>query len=189
MSRRPDIAVFDTETTGLTLHPDADPTKQPRCIEFGGVILSGETGEVKAERNWLIDPGEDITEEITKITGITTDQVRGQPSFQQRLPDIIEFFLMAGAVMAHNLPFDKAIIHGEFFRIFPGAPRDQSPIWWPKRGLCTVGVYKESWGRNPRLIELYPAVLGKPLEQTHRALDDVKALVEIIQAERLWELV
>jgi len=38
------------------------------------------------------------------------------------------------------------------------------------------------------MLELYEAVLGKPLAQTHRALDDVKALVEIIQAEALWEV-
>jgi hypothetical protein len=37
-------------------------------------------------------------------------------------------------------------------------------------------------------LELYEAVIGKPLAQTHRALDDVAALVEIIVKEKLWEV-
>jgi DNA polymerase III epsilon subunit-like protein len=31
--------------------------------------------------------------------------------------------------------------------------------------------------------------MGKPLAQTHRALDDVLALVEIFQKELLWQVV
>lgn len=180
---RPYIAVFDTETTGLTLHPEADLRKQPKCIEFGGVILSGKTGKVIHEVNWLIWPCEDVTEEITKITGITNEQLAGQPTFGESWPRIAEFFTRAGAVMAHNLPFDKAMIQNDCKR------NDIVLDCWPKIELCTVGVYKESWGRNPRLKELYPAVTGKTFEQKHRALDDVMHLVEIIQHDGLWELV
>ena len=83
-------------------------------------------------------------------------------------------------MVAHNLPFDKAIIRGELARCgiedFP----------WPERELCTVGLHRDAWGRNPRLVELYESVMGKPLAQTHRALDDANALVEIIQKEELW---
>jgi hypothetical protein len=59
---------------------------------------------------------------------------------------------------------------------------------WPEIELCTVGLHKDDWGRNPKLIELYAATMGKPLAQTHRALDDVMALVEIIQKAELWRL-
>lgn len=191
---RPDIAVFDTETTGLTLHPDADLHKTPRCIEFGGVILSGKTGEIIHECNWLIDPEEDITEEITKITGITTADVRGQPTFAELLPEIARYFRKAGAVVAHNLPFDKSIIEGECLRILRSTVGDTQAneanmLWWPHQELCTVGLYREQWGRHVKMTQLYEHILGKPLAQTHRALDDVKALVEIIQHERLWELI
>lgn len=191
---RPDIAVFDTETTGLTLHPDADWRKTPRCIEFGGVILSGRDGSIIHECNWLIDPGEPIPEDASKINGIRDADVAGQPSFAARLRDIASYFRKAGAVMAHNLPFDKAIITGECLRILRSTVGDTQAseanmLFWPHTELCTVGLYREEWGRHVKLQELYPHVLGRPLAQTHRALDDVKALVEIIQHERLWELV
>lgn len=177
------IILIDWETTGLTLHPDAPVHKQPKAIEFGGIALDPATGAVVRELSQLINPGEPVSAEITKITGITNEQLVGQPTFAEFLPQLREFFLGGTCTVAHNLPFDKSILMHELKRLgvtdFP----------WPERELCTVGVYKDSWGRNPRLIELYPAVMGKPLEQTHRALDDVRALVEIFQKEQLWQLI
>ena len=177
------IIVLDWETTGLTLHPDAPVNKQPRAIEFGGVAIDPDTGAVVRELSQLINPGEPISAEITKITGITNDQLVGQPTFKEFLPLLREFFAGATCAIAHNLPFDKSILMFELKRAgitdFP----------WPDGELCTVGVYKDTWGRNPRLIELYPAITGKPFEQKHRALDDVMHLVEIIQKEELWQLI
>lgn len=173
------ILVFDTETTGLTLHPDAPVSKQPKMIEFGGILLDRQ-GRIVEEASILINPGEPLTPEITKITGITDADLIDAVDFDGALPQLRRIFAEATTVMAHNLPFDKAIVRGELAR------RDILDFPWPQRELCTVGLYKDQWGRNPRLLELYEAVLGKPLAQTHRALDDVKALVEIIQAEELW---
>jgi DNA polymerase III epsilon subunit-like protein len=173
------IVVFDTETTGLTLHPDAPLEKQPRIIEFGGVLLDPSNGQIVEECSIMIDPGEEITPEITKITGITNDDVRGAPKFVDALPQLRRFFAEGTAVMAHNLPFDKAMMRAELMRC------DCRDFPWPAVELCTVGLYKEDWGRNPKLTELYEHVMGKKLAQTHRALDDVKALVEIVQSAEL----
>lgn len=174
--------VFDTETTGLTLHPDADVRKQPKVIEFGAMLISLDDGSIAEEANIMINPGEQITDEITGITGITNDDLKDALTFEQALPQIRRLFEAAACVVAHNLPFDRALIRGELAR------RDLSEFPWPGREVCTVALYREEWGKNPRLTELYEAVMGKPLEQTHRALDDVRALVEIIQKEELWRL-
>lgn len=184
MTGAPLMLVFDTETTGLTLHPDADQRKQPKIIEFGGALLDMRTGEVVDTYSQVIDPGEAVTEEITKITGITNAMFDGMPTLLGYSDTLLEAFSRAAAVAAHNLPFDKAMIMNDLRRI--GRVHE---LPWPRSELCTVGVFKERWGRNPRLIELYEAVIGKPFEQKHRALDDVMHLVEIIQQERLWELV
>ena len=175
------IIVFDTETTGLTLHPDAPLSKQPKIIEFGAVIL--ERGEVVEEASILINPLEPLTPEIIKITGLTDDDLKGQPPFVDHLPYLSELFYSCGHVMAHNLPFDRAMILNEAARI-----PSSIPFPWPERETCTVGLYREQWGRNPKLLQLYEDIMGKPLTQTHRALDDVRALVEIIQEEELWAL-
>lgn len=184
------LLVFDTETTGLTLHPNAPLSKQPKIIEFGAIILLN--GEVEEEISFLIDPREILTEEIVKITGITDKDLVGQPSFAARAPELAELFGRCGACAAHNLPFDEAMMMNELRRFDliadPLRPAPSETFPWPARKMCTVGMYKEQWGRNPRLVELYADIMGKPLAQTHRALGDVKALVEIIQEEELWAL-
>jgi DNA polymerase III subunit alpha, Gram-positive type len=172
--------VFDTETTGLTLHPDAPLSKQPKIIELGAALLD-RNGQVVDTFSQLIHPGEDVTEEITKITGITNADLKDAPTFAQVVPQVQAFFARGSAVFAHNLPFDRAMIRNECARHGVTVP-------WPQQEFCTVGIMKEQWGRNPKLTELYEFATGRPLPQTHRALDDVLALVEAIVALDLHTL-
>jgi ATP-dependent DNA helicase DinG len=172
------VLVFDTETTGLTLHPEAPLAKQPKIIELGAALLN-ERGEVVETLSQLLHPGEDITDEITRITGITNGDLVGAPTFKDALPQMRHIFEQAFAVFAHNLPFDRAMIRNDLARI------DCLDFPWPAQEYCTVGLHKDQWGRNPKLTELYEFTLNKPLPQTHRALDDVMALVEIVLALEL----
>jgi DNA polymerase-3 subunit epsilon len=178
------IVVFDTETTGLPLHMKAPLHKQPKIIELGAVLLSRETGEIVGEYNQLIHPGEEVSAEITKITGITNEQLRGQPTFHEVLPRLHDFFRQADTVFCHNTSFDKKMLHFAVQRCGPLVPA----FPWPEREFCTVELYQKQYGKRPKMLELYEHVLGKPLAQTHRALDDVKALVEIIVKEELYKL-
>jgi DNA polymerase III epsilon subunit-like protein len=178
MTSEPLILVFDTETTGLTLHPEAPLDKQPKIIELGAALVNRH-GVVVETLSQLVHPGEEITAEITKITGITNADLVGAPRFGECLPQLRHIFGQACAVFAHNLPFDKALLHYDLARCgaveFP----------WPGVELCTVGLHRGAWGRNPKLTELYEHTLGRPLPQTHRALDDVLALVEVVVALEL----
>lgn len=173
--------VFDWETTGLLLHAAAPLELQPRAIEFGGVLVGGD-GRVLAEFGSLIDPGEQITAEITKITGITNDDLRAAPRFAGVLPRIKELFAAADLMIAHNLSFDMTILQLELRRhaALEGFP-------WPSASLCTVEAFAPLWGRRPKLTELYLHVMDRPLAQTHRALDDVRALAEIVVKEGLHQ--
>lgn len=175
------LVVFDTETTGLPLHPDAPLEKQPKIIELGAALLD-ENGTVVDTFQQLLHPGEDITDEITKITGITNDQLKDQPKFVDVLPQLREFFGRGFAVFAHNLPFDKKLLQFDLKR----ASCEDFP--WPEQEYCTIGLHRSIWGRNMKMTDLYEYALKKPLPQTHRALDDVLALVEIIQALELHKL-
>lgn len=180
------VIIFDTETTGLTLAPSVPLSRQPRIIEFAAVIVNTETGARLYEESFLINPGELVSEEITKITGITNDQLASAPPMHVAWPKISSAFARADAVIAHNLPFDKTMIRNDYLRL---PPDDESfpSLPWPEIELCTVAAYAHEFGYNPKLTELYQLKVGKKLAQTHRALDDVNALVEIFFAERLWE--
>lgn len=171
--------VFDTETTGLPLHAGADLRLQPQCIEFGAVLLDA-SGQAAEEVSILIDPGCALPAEIVKITGITDADLLGADSFAQALPKIEAVFAKASVGIAHNLAFDKSIIEFELARL----GRPEFP--WPRQLLCTVEETMAEWGRRPKMKELYEATLGRPLAQTHRALDDAKALAEIVVALGLF---
>lgn len=172
-------AVFDTETTGLTLPSSAPLEKQPKVIELGIALVEG--GKIIGEGNWLINPGEPISAVITKITGINDAKVAASPCFREVWNGEAQYMLRnAGAVVAHNLPFDKALIDYECMRL-NDAPFDG----WPKIQVCSVQEFAHLFGHRPKLTDLYKHFTGKDLAQTHRALDDVKALVEALLASEL----
>lgn len=164
--------VFDTETTGLPYHPSAKLSAQPRIIEFAAVVVD-EEGRRLDETVVLLDPAEKLEAVITKITGLTDADLRGKPSFADAFPALREFFEECDFMIAHNLPFDRKMVALEL-------ERAGLELRWPA-GICTVQENAERWGRRPRLLELYEEVVGEPLDQTHRALDDVEALVEVCQ--------
>jgi DNA polymerase-3 subunit epsilon len=179
-ARQKRVLVFDTETTGL-LKPDACAlADQPKIIEIALVELRA--GAVYDKRSWLINPGEAITEEITKITGLKNEDLEGKPSFAQLLPEIADFFLGAEAVIAHNLPFDRGMLVNELRRL-----NAEFSFPYPPKQICTVQAFMHVTGKRMRQIELYQHVMGKPLAQTHRALDDAMALTEIVLTSGLIE--
>jgi DNA polymerase III subunit epsilon len=168
--------VVDTETTGLLMPRTADINKQPRIIELA--IMRLEDGKIVSEHEWLIDPECEITPEITKITGITNEMIRGMPKFRELLGEIEAAFGGADTFIAHNAPFDKGMIEVELER----CARTGFP--WPETTLCTVQENFHRKGRRLKLTELYEIVTGQKLAQTHRALDDVRALAEIVMKGR-----
>jgi DNA polymerase III epsilon subunit-like protein len=172
--------VFDTETTGLILPNVADLEKQPRIIEFALSSLDREYNII-SDHVWLINPGIPLTEEITKITGLTDSDLKDKPSFIEVLPEIAAVVRQQDRIIAHNCPFDHGMLVNELKRLglefkFP----------YPMEWVCTVQLANELiYGRRARMIELYKDTMGRELNQTHRALDDVHALVEIVR-ERRW---
>src|SRR5690606_34901810 len=72
-------------------------------IEIGAVRVVD--GEVVDEFSQLIDPGFNIPHFITSITGITTEQVAGQPKIEQVLPRI-KALVGDAPLIGHNINFD-----------------------------------------------------------------------------------
>lgn len=171
--------VYDNETTGLLKPQVSDLSQQPKIIEFA-VVCIDQSYERISEHSWLIYPGEEITPEITKITGLTNADLLGKPRFIEVLPEIEDVFIGKHRLMAHNLPFDMGMLTNELTRV-----NRQFAFPYPPNQLCTVQLGADLiYGRRAKMTELYQDTMGKPLAQTHRALDDVNALVEIISARR-----
>lgn len=173
------IIIFDTETTGLPLPLAAPLEKQPKIIELGLVIV--ENGEAVETHNWLVNPGEQITEQITKITGITNEELVDQPRFVDIAERVSAIFADADIAIAHNAPFDTKLVNFEYARL-------GVEFKWPPEIICTVQEFKHVIGKRPKLTELYQHFVGQELAQTHRAIDDAMALFDAIKAANFFEM-
>lgn len=166
------FAVFDFETTGLTVHPKANLGQQPRAIEFGGIITDGV--EILDQLEFLCNPGIALEEIITKITGLTNADLDNEPFFVEFIDALDSFFAGSDVAIAHNLSFDSAIMTYDCRRV--GRELQN----FPKIMCCTVEQTMHQFGRRMKLQDLYEMYCG-PYVQKHRALDDVKLLHELCQ--------
>jgi DNA polymerase III epsilon subunit-like protein len=173
-------AIIDLETTGLLMHPRAKPRTQPRCIEFGAVVID-ENGQQLDTKELLIYPEQKLEPIITKITGLADEDLRGKPVFAEVAAEISELINGCDVAIAHNLPFDKGVLDWEFELI--GFDHR-----WPEILLCTVQENVPVYGYRIKLKDLYKEVTGNVWTQQHRALDDCQALAEIVIHEGYLEL-
>ena len=171
------IAVIDTETTGFVLPSVSDLDKQPRIIELGVAIIELSEGNFVriGEYNWIINPGNlPLPDVITKITGIKTEDLQDKLSFKDQLPEILKVLKGCTHMIAHNAPFDTALLRFDLERA------GVADYVWPENIICSVQEYVPVYGRRMNLKDLYEAIVGNKLQQTHRAIDDVMALCDIL---------
>lgn len=167
------IVFFDTETTGLLKPAANDVSKQPHIIEICAMKFTDDM-ELVDEYSALIKPPVPISDEITKITKITNEDLKDAKTFALCYSDIGALFTGAHTMVAHNLGFDRSMLANELIRIdrlirFP----------WPMRHICTVERSMSYEGRRLNLTKLHKLATGKEtIEGAHRAKTDVLALVE-----------
>ena len=162
---RPDerlAVIVDTETTGLNVHKD-------QAIELGMVAFTyGEDDAVLSVIDTMSGfqaPSEPISREITELTGITNDMVRGM-AFD--VEAIERFIAPASLVIAHNAAFDRPFCE----RI--------SPIFADKAWACSANeVSWRSLGFDGTKLSYLIAQAGY-FHDGHRALDDSIALFQVL---------
>lgn len=169
---RKKFAVYDNETTGLTVHPKASITLQPRIIEFAGIITDGV--EILDEIEFICNPDQAIEEIITKITGLKNEDLQDKPPFVEFVPQVAAFFAQADVAVAHNLSFDRSLLEYDLKR----SGLMLSDINFPSILCCTVEQTMHQFGRRMKLSELYQLYVGEYV-QKHRAMDDIRLLNQI----------
>ncbi len=171
------IVAIDLETTGR--EPSED-----RIIEVGVVRFEG--GQVVARSGWLVDPQCPIPERVREITGIGDDDVRGQPTFADRLPDLLT--VLQGAVpLAYNAAFDRGFLHAEAARLTGALPQGEAlppALRAQVRWLDPLVWVRELLARDIPRKRLGDACafLGVPLQNAHRAADDAEAAGRVLFA-------
>lgn len=161
--------IFDTETTALIQNGTIALEQQPFVIEFYGNTVDLATGEVIGDLHKVIKPPHPISEEISKITGLTNSDLEGQPKFAIVAGAIRAFLENSPIVIAHNLSFDIEIINFEFTR------NGGRLVNWPRQ-ICTVEQTVHLLGKRLTLTNMHQHLFERPFPDAHRARPDVEAL-------------
>ena len=156
-----EFIVFDLETTGLS-------PLSCKITEIGAVKIKGD--KVLDVFNTFVDPECHIPENITELTGITDDMVKGAPSQEEAVRAFLDF---AGdrLLIAHNASFDTGFIR---------TACDQFKIPFENAYLDTVALSRHV---NPELKKHKLNILAEYFElgdfNHHRACDDAEVLARI----------
>lgn len=153
------VAIIDTETTGID-------TESCEIIELGYMLVNfdskGRFYDVK-RFNQLNEPSEPISEEITKVTGITNEELKGQSiDWNVVLSDMEK----ADLIVAHNAGFDRPVVE-RYLDIFT-----------QKRWGCSMAMinYLDLFDVGSRSQEFLLFKVAQSYYSAHRAIDDVNAL-------------
>lgn len=152
------IAFVDIETTGCSLRHD-------RIIEIGVVKIS--KGRKIKEFSTLLNPQRYLPQEITRLTGIRSEELENAPTFRQ-IKDELQELLRDSVFVAHNVRFDYGFLRHEF---------KKENMSFISRHFCTVKLSKYLYPRHRRhnldsIIERF----GFSCERRHRAFDDANVL-------------
>ncbi|MDH5605944.1 MAG: exonuclease domain-containing protein [Anaerolineae bacterium] len=153
------IVALDLETTGLDPHKDA-------ITEIGAVRFND--NRIEDEFTTLINPQRPIPAFITKLTGITNAMVRNAPTFEEILPDLVEF-VGDSPVLGHNVKFDLGFLRARGICKYNEAldTYDMASVLMPDAGRYNLSALGQ------QLDILLPA--------THRAMDDAKVTHAVYQ--------
>lgn len=164
MSVLPSVMTFvDVETTGTS-------ARYGRVIEVG--VLRVENGKVTKKYESLIDPQIRLDPFITRLTGITSEDLESAPTFRDVKDTLLDLF--DGAVfVAHNARFDHSFLKNEFERYGVEFRIDK---------LDTVRFARQLFpGLRSYSLENLITNLHIPVTKRHRAFEDARVLVKLYE--------
>ena len=159
----------DCETTGFSPEHDAviELALLPFTYTLAGTVVEVLHDEAQAHRN---DPGRPLPAEITHLTGLMDDNVRGERIDVEAARALIE---RSGLIVAHNARFDRPFVE----RVLPAA---RARPW-----ACTrAEVPWVSEGFASQALHCLLCAYGVFARDRHRALADCEAGVWLL-AQRL----
>ena len=159
------VLVLDTETTGLD-------HRQERVIELAMLSVLVDTatglpvGPVTVFEAFE-DPGKPIPAQITEITGISDDDVRGQRIDDAQVQALVG---AADVVVAHNAAFDRPFVEARW------------PVFADKAWACSfAGMDWKAQGSGSAKLEFLASESGW-FYDAHRAQVDCHALLQVLTA-------
>ena len=167
------VVFFDTETTGLE-------AESCQIIELAAIrVEKTERGTLRmadsADVFVKLPEGERIPQKIVELTGITDEQLKNEGITEAEAAARFTELISGGRVLlvAHNAQFDACFLRG----LLRG--QKVGRIDW----LDSLTVYKDRRAYPHKLANAIIAYdLTDKVQNSHRAIDDVLALFEVLKA-------
>ena len=159
------VVILDTETTGL----DAATCD---IIELAmlSVLVDRETGMPVgsvSEFDSFEEPRAPISKEVTALTGITDEMVRGKRIDNEM---VAQFLDQADLIVAHNASFDRPFVEARL------------PVFSHQAWNCSLAGI--DWKKTEKMgaagLEFLACFKGKFFYEAHRALTDCHALLNVL---------
>ena len=169
------LFLFDTETTGLQYNRD-------EIIEFAAVVLERKDGKVIVTEEYdeliTLSPGGFVPAQIEALTGISNQDIRERGIPKTRVCcDIARMVAGNTLLLAYNAHFDLSFLF--YLLLREGDPT----ILRGKDKLDLLTVYKDRRSYPHKLCNAIDAYgLSGQVVNSHRAVDDVLATVEVMKA-------
>lgn len=170
--KRP-IIFFDLEATGV------DPAKD-RIVELALVKIMPDGRRDKYTKR--VNPGVPIPPEVTKIHGISDEDVKNAPTFKQIAHSLFDWMRGADLAGYNSSKYDLPLLAEEFLRA--GVQVD-----FTERHMIDVQqIFFKMEART--LSAAYSFYCQKELENAHSAEADINATIDVLEAqlERYAEL-
>ena len=169
------LIFFDTETSGLDC-------RSCKIIELAMLVV--EDGKIIEEYDEFINIGERIDYRIINLTGITNDMLIDEGIYEDVVAKDIKDRLSPGTLMvAHNCQFDLSFVYNLLKRHYPyEADEIVKNVNW----LDTLTVLRDRKAYPHKFTDAL-RYYGISQINSHRAIDDAKALYEVylaMKAER-----
>ncbi len=153
--------VLDIETTGFSAVND-------KITEFGMIKIKN--GEIVDTFESFVNPQIPIPDRITEVTHITDDMVKDAPIIDDIMKDVLDF-IGDYPIVAHNANFDMGFI------------RYNAKNLGYEVNNIVIDTLQISRDLYPHFIKHKLGIIAEKLdivvENAHRALDDVKTLVQV----------
>ena len=184
----------DCETTGFSPAHDEiiELAMLPFTYALDGRVVEVLHDEAEVHRN---DPGRPLPAEITHLTGLTDDDVRGERIDAEAASALIEH---SGLVVAHNARFDRPFVE----RVLPAARArpwacSRAEVPWTAEGfasqalhclLCAYGVYARDRHRALADCEAGVWLLAQRLPVSGESVLAAMRRRALTETVRLWAI-
>jgi DNA polymerase-3 subunit epsilon len=159
------VLILDTETTGLDWRAESIIELAMLAVDVD--LQTGKpVGEVEVYEDFE-DPGRPIPPEIVKLTGITSQDVKGQKLNEAKIKDMVE---RADLIVAHNAGFDRPFVENRL------------EVFEHKAWACSFqGINWKAQGMGSAKLEFLCSELGW-FYDAHRAQVDCHALLRVLSS-------